>query len=38
MKGVRGQRPQILQHFENLKHYISDQMYLRDPNPNPPSP
>ena len=28
MKGVRGQ------HLDNLKHQISDQMHLRDPNPN----
>ena len=32
MKGVRGQRPQILQ------HHISDQMHLRDPYPHPPPP
>ncbi len=33
MAGFWGQLLRILQHFENLKHYISDQIHLRDPNP-----
>ena len=36
MKGVWGQRPQFLQYLENLKHNISDQRHLKDPNPHLP--